>query len=183
MSSSIPEITTHPSFRLLSNDFLKPYPPYVLVDSEADAAAVLTAGCEPGYLVVLDAANALPGTKTLALNYIKEYKERIGVLVCTLPAKGDAKSQDSTPSRDLLTLASQSLSLLATSGTMIGFADPKELDVWKQACMEWAQREKVRDVEDREQDGVVLEWSAKDGREDGWLPWSVVKKAPEWAFC
>ncbi|KAG9079750.1 hypothetical protein FRC06_007512, partial [Ceratobasidium sp. 370] len=55
MASSTPAINSHPNFRALSNDFFKPYPPYVLVDSEADAKSVLGAGCEAGYLLVLDA--------------------------------------------------------------------------------------------------------------------------------
>jgi hypothetical protein len=66
---------------------------------------------------------------------------------------------------------------------MIGFASPEESKGWKQACTEWADQEKVKDADGKEQDGVVVEWSQVDGREDGWVAWSLVKKAPEWAFC
>ncbi|KAF8598576.1 hypothetical protein BDV93DRAFT_526669 [Ceratobasidium sp. AG-I] len=182
MSSSIPEITTHPSFRSLSNDFFKPYPPYVLVNSESDAAAVLKAGCESGYLVVLD-ASAPSGTKSLSTNNTQEYKERVGIVAYTLPTDKSNESKENVPNEALSALASQLLNLLATGGTMIGFGDSQKSDAWKQACEDWAQREKVRDTEGKEQDGVVVEWSVKEAREDGWVPWSVVKKAPEWAFC
>ena len=66
---------------------------------------------------------------------------------------------------------------------MIGLADSQISDAWKQACEEWAQGEKVRDAEGKEQDGVVVEWSVNEAGENGWVPWSVVKKAPDWAFC
>lgn len=171
MASPRSEIRSHPAFRTLSNEFFKPYPPYVLVDSETDASAVLSAGCEPEYLVVLDVTGP-PGTKNLKSNNIHEYKERIGILICMLP-----------DDIDLRTVAGQSLTLLATGGTAIGFASPKQADAWRWACTEWAQQQKTQDAQGQEQDAVSLEWSVGDMEVGGWVHWSVVKKAPEWAFC
>jgi len=55
MTAPRPDIISHDTFRPLSHEFFKPYPPYVLVNSREDADPVLSAGCEPGYLLVLDA--------------------------------------------------------------------------------------------------------------------------------
>ncbi|KAG9085639.1 hypothetical protein FS749_004266 [Ceratobasidium sp. UAMH 11750] len=164
MASSTPSITSHPGFRVLSNEFYKPYPPYVLVDSGADTKPVLGAGCEAGYLLVLD-ADAPEGTKKLSSSNINEYRDRVGILILSqLPPD-----------------PSQSLRLIATGGTMIGFASPLASKRWKEACIEWAKQEKVLDAAGKEQDGVVLEWDASES--DGWVAWSVTKKAPDWAFC
>ncbi|KDN37140.1 hypothetical protein RSAG8_10349, partial [Rhizoctonia solani AG-8 WAC10335] len=35
----------------------------------------------------------------------------------------------------------------------------------------------------QEQDGITIEWSGNNVKGDEWVQWSVVKKAPEWAFC
>ncbi|KAG8735714.1 hypothetical protein FRC10_010231 [Ceratobasidium sp. 414] len=164
MASSTPAIISHPNFRALSNEFFKPYPPYVLVNSEADAKSVLGAGCETGYLLVLD-ADAPEGTKKISSSNINEYKDRVGIVILTHPSSD----------------ASQSLSLLSTGGTIIGFASPTVSERWKEACIEWAKREKVLDAAGKEQDGAVLEWDASES--DGWMAWSVIKKAPDWAFC
>ncbi|KAG9125266.1 hypothetical protein FRC07_008335 [Ceratobasidium sp. 392] len=168
MAASTPSITSHPNFRALSNDFFKPYPPYVLVDSEPNAKAILGAGCEAEYLIVLD-ADAPEDTKKLSSNDTKEYRERIEILVLTLPS--DPSSSDS----------SRPFSLLSTGGTMIGFASPSVFEKWRNKSEEWASREKVLDAAGKEQDGVVLEWNSSE--KDDWVAWSVTKKAPEWAFC
>ncbi|KAG8712954.1 hypothetical protein FRC09_019288 [Ceratobasidium sp. 395] len=168
MTSSIPAITSHPSFRSLSNDFFKPYPPYVLVTSGIDANSILDAGCEAEYLIVLDAI-APEGAKKLLSSDVNEYRERIGLLVLDLGSIPDISD------------ASQVLSLLSTGGTMIGFASPEALGEWKNVSQEWAQREKVMDAAGKEQDGVVLEWNLTET--DRWTAWSMTKKAPDWAFC
>ncbi|KAG8714563.1 hypothetical protein FRC12_010027 [Ceratobasidium sp. 428] len=168
MTSSTPAITSHPSFRFLSNDFFKPYPPYVLVTSGTDAKSVLDAGCEAEYLIVLDAV-APEGSKKLSSSDVKEYRERIGLLALDLRSIPDISG------------ASQVLSLLSTGGTMIGFASPEAFGKWKSVSQEWAQQEKVINDAGKEQDGVILEWNSTE--KDGWTTWSMTKKAPDWAFC
>jgi hypothetical protein len=185
MSTSRPTITSHRVFHSLSNEFFNPYPPYVLVNSEADAQAVLSTGCESEYLVVLDAkyvflmiespnlisnlhSSAPPDTKSLTSDNIEKYKERIGILICTLPSGSD-----------LPTLANHLSTLLATGGTMIGFGSPQQSGEWKQACTEWAAQQKTQDVQGQERDGIALDWSMDDAKDAEWGQWSVVKKAPE----
>ncbi|QRV96981.1 hypothetical protein RhiJN_25000 [Ceratobasidium sp. AG-Ba] len=166
--SSLPAIASHPKFRELSNEFFKPYPPYVLVNSESDAKEMLNAGCEASYLVVLD-AEAPEGSNQLSSANSSKFKSRIGVLAFTLPS--NISSLD----------ASHPLDLLSTEGTIIGFAHPDVAEHWKSACIEWANLQKTTDTDGKEADGVKVEWSASN--RDGWVEWSIVKKAPEWAFC
>jgi len=84
---------------------------------------------------------------------------------------------------DLSMVAGWILGLLSIDGTAIGFANPQQSTQWREACLEWAKAQKTEDLQGQEQDSILLEWSAKDVEGDQWVQWSVVKKAPEWAFC
>ncbi|CAE6451809.1 unnamed protein product [Rhizoctonia solani] len=171
MITSHPEPTSHETFRPLSQDFFKSYPPYVLVNSQEDANAVLSAGCEAEYLLVLD-ADSPPGVKSFKSDEIKEFRGRIGIIIHVLPFD-----------EDLSIVASRLLELLAIDGTAIGFATPEQSIQWNQACFKWAKAQKTVDAQGQEQDGLTLEWSAKDVKGEEWVQWTVIKKAPEWAFC
>ncbi|KAB5591840.1 hypothetical protein CTheo_4705 [Ceratobasidium theobromae] len=114
--------------------------------------------------------SAPTGTQNLTSGDIQKYKERIGILVLTL--RPDAESD---------ALASRSLSLLETGGTMIGFATLIQSEQLKRACAEWAG--KIPNSSGQEQEGVKVEWSVSEPRNDEWVHWRAIKKAPEWAFC
>ncbi|KAH7335697.1 hypothetical protein B0J17DRAFT_719313 [Rhizoctonia solani] len=171
MTTSRPEPTSHETFRPLSQDFFNSYPPYVLVNSQEDAKSVLSAGCEAGYLLVLD-ADSPPGVKSFKSDEINEFRGRIGIIIYALPSN-----------EYLSIVASRLLELLAIDGTAIGFANPEQSIQWKEACFEWAKAQKTVDAQGQKQDGLTLEWSAKDVKGKEWVEWTVVKKAPEWAFC
>ncbi|EUC62895.1 hypothetical protein RSOL_461540 [Rhizoctonia solani AG-3 Rhs1AP] len=171
MPTSRPEIASHELFRPLSQDFFKPYPPYILVNSQEDANSVLSAGCEPGYLLVLN-TSSLPGTKSLQSDDIKGFRGRVGIVIWALPFEVD-----------LSIVASQVLESLEVDGTAIGFATAEQSTQWKRACLEWAKAQKTEDAQGGEKDGITIEWSSKDVKGEKWVQWSVVKKAPEWAFC
>ncbi|CAE6442458.1 unnamed protein product [Rhizoctonia solani] len=166
-----PEITSHELFRTLSQDFFKPYPPYVLVNSQEDAKSVLSAECEPGYLLVLGVSNP-PDTKLLTSDEVKGFRGRVGIIICTLPSDGD-----------LSIVADQVLESLEIDGTAIGFATSQQSMQWQQACTEWANTQKTHDGQGQERDSVSIEWTSNDVKGDEWVQWSVVKRAPEWAFC
>ncbi|CAE6364947.1 unnamed protein product [Rhizoctonia solani] len=173
MTTLRPEITSHEAFRPLSHEFLDPYPPYVLVNSQEDARSVSSAGCEPGYLLVLE-TDGPSGSKSLELNKIGDFRGRVGIVIYTLPFEAD-----------LAIVAERILDLLAIGGTAIGFANSQQLTQWKQACLERAKGQSASDIQDQSQDAVKLEWADKKvgGHGDQWVQWSVIKKAPEWAFC
>lgn len=116
--------------------------------------------------------SALTGTQNLTSGDIQKYKERIGILVLTL--RPDAEPD---------ALASRSLSLLETGGTMIGFATLIQSEQLKRACAEWTGKQKIPNSSGQEQEGVKVEWSVSEPRNDEWVHWRAIKKAPEWAFC
>ncbi|KAF8695832.1 hypothetical protein RHS03_07879, partial [Rhizoctonia solani] len=173
MTTSHPKITSHQTFRAVSQEFSNPYPPYVLVNSQDDANLVLSAGCELGYLLVLE-TDGPSGSRILTLNQAGEYRGRIGIIIYTLPTE-----------MDLGAIADQILPLLAIGGTAIGFAPLQQLAPWKEACFAWAKVQETSATQDKSQGGVGLEWADNNasGSGDQWAQWSVVKKAPEWAFC
>ncbi|CAE6444394.1 unnamed protein product [Rhizoctonia solani] len=176
MSTSRPEIIFHDAFRPLSHEFFQPYPPYILVNSREDAESVCSAGCEPGYLLILDVQGP-SGAKSLKSNDIGEFQGCVGIVIYALPIDVD-----------LSMVASLILGLLSIDGTAIGYATPQQSAQWKEACLKWAKAQKTEGIQGREQDSIeqdsiVLEWSSKDAKGDEWVQWSVTKKAPEWAFC
>ncbi|CEL63440.1 hypothetical protein RSOLAG1IB_10763 [Rhizoctonia solani AG-1 IB] len=175
MTTSHPKITAHEAFRRLSDEFSNPYPPYVLVNSEEDAKSVLSAGCEPGYLLILETDDP-SSSKSLKLEKIGEFQGRVGIVIYTVPLEADL---------DLVIEADRVLKYLAIGGTAIGFATLQQSAQWKQACFEWAKLQKTSDGQHSTKDGFELEWTDKnvDGHGDQWAQWSLIKKTPEWAFC
>ncbi|KAJ1300355.1 hypothetical protein OPQ81_005174 [Rhizoctonia solani] len=171
MTTSHLEVISHERFRILSQRFFEPYPPYVLVNSQEDAKLVVSTGCEPGYVLVLD-ADGPSGTKALKSNDIGEFRGRVGIVIYTPPLDAD-----------LPIVANRILELLEIDGAAIGFATSRQVMQWKQVCMEWAEGQEARDTQGKGQDGTTIEWSTNDVNAGGWIQWSMVKKAPEWAFC